>query len=482
MTAVNSKHIVLVPMIMWDITMFVSDAFFERSKVEIAKDFEDEEEHLLAKITYEALLVPLKQSNSPFDSASYEADFLETWAKVMDGEPLNGYTADGTPRDVYSNKKDWLSGAIVDMFAIRAFKALHGLKEDLGIKLFTWYPSAASSLFFWFGEDRIPRAEELAARTGVSFDIAAHELFTRASGRIVESPCLPTMYDYEYRPQAAYLPPEFSSNVLIQVHRVLRDTDGMITIDAADYHPQTTAAIRSWFAPRPVYYAGPLVPREPPILPTDEDAADAMRFMDARLQSHGPKSVILISFGSMFWPPNAAKVGAVLNALMDKNIPPLSVIPEETMSRLQQYEAAFVSKWIPQHAVLSHEAAGWCLTHAGLNTVFECILANVPMILWPIDADQPPNAVQLSEDLGIAYELIEVRNEAGLGTIYRTGEKPTGSIEAVKAEVRDVLARASGPDGQEKRMRLDALRTKLQAAWAQGGVARADVETFLDSL
>ncbi|KAL7280801.1 hypothetical protein ACG7TL_005745 [Trametes sanguinea] len=467
--------------------MFVSGAFFERAKAEITQDFEADELHLLTNIT----LVPLKQSNSPFDSASYEADFLDTWAKFMEGQPLNGYTADGKAHNVEPSEKDRLSGAIVDMFAIRAFRELHGLKDRLGIKVFSWYPSAASSLFYWFGEDRIPHAVELAARKGVSFDVAAHELVVQTSGRLVESPCLPTMYDYEYHVVSyqAYFPPKFSGNVLIQVHRNFRDADGMITIDAADYHPRTTAAIRQWFAPRPAYYAGPLVPRAPRVLPEDKGAEDVMRFMDARLQSHGAKSVILISFGSMFWPPNTEKVGAVLDVLMDKNVPfilsrcsPLSAIPDETASKLEKYDAALVSPWVPQQAVLSHPAMGWCLSHAGHNTVFECIYANVPMILWPIDADQPPNAIQLTEDLGIAYELIEVRNGAGLGSIYRTGRKPDGSIEAVQAEFRDVLERAFGQDGEEKRVRLGALRTKLQAAWAEDGVARIDMETFLDSL
>ncbi|KAI9064122.1 glycosyltransferase family 1 protein [Trametes sanguinea] len=505
MAAETSKHVVLVPMIMWghtrpmctlaarlvklrhvSITMFVSGAFYERAKAEITKDFETGESHLLARITF----IPLKQSNSPFDSASYEADFLDTWARFMAGQSLNGYTAAGVPHDVNTSEKDHLAGAIVDMFAIRAFRELHGLKEKLRVKIFSWYPSATSSLFYWFDKDRIPRAEEIAARTGVSFDVAAHEVVTETKGRLVESPCLPPMYDYEYRPQAVCF--HFSS-----LAANFRESDGLITIDAADYHPRTTAAIRSWFAPRPAYYAGPLVSRVPRVLSTDQGAIDAMHFMDERLQSHGAKSVILISFGSMFWPPNTEKVGAVLDVLMDKNIPfvslarcsPLSAIPEETAGRLVKYDAALVSTWVPQQAVLSHAAMGWCLSHAGHNTVFECIDANVPMheftpfsILWPIDADQPPNAIQLADDLGIAYELIEVRNGAGLGPIHRTGRKPDGSIEAVQAEIRDVLGRAFGPDGEEKRMRLDALRTKLRAAWAEGGAARKDMETFLDSL
>ncbi|KAI9067512.1 glycosyltransferase family 1 protein [Trametes sanguinea] len=504
MTVENLKHIVLVPMIMWGhtrpmctlaarlvklrhvaVTMFVSGAFHGRAQAEIAQDFEPEQGPLLSRIT----LIPLKQSNNLFDSASYEADFLATWAKFMDGEPLSGNAADGTPRDVNPSERDRLSAAIVDMFAIRAFKELHRLKETMEIKLFSWYPATTSSLFFWFGEDLVPRAMELAASTGVSFNVAAHELSIVCKGRLIENPGLPPMYDYEYHPQAVEFPPDFSGNVLIHVNRNLRDADGMITIDAADYQPSMVAVIREWFAPRPAYYAGPLVSPAPRVSATDQGAMDVTRFMDARLRSHGEKSVILISYGSMFWPADNAKVGAVLDVLMDKGMPfvlsrssPVSAIPPETENRLEQYEGAFVSQWVPQQLVLAHPAMGWCLTHAGHNSVLECIYANVPMILWPIDADQTPNAIHLTEELRVAYELIEVRNGAGLGTIYRTGHKPTGTVEAVKNEIRDVLARAFGADGEEKRARLGALRTELQAAWAEGGVAMRDMEVFLDSL
>ena len=62
------------------------------------------------------------------------------------------------------------------MFAIRTFDAFQSYKEALKIKVYTWFPSAISSMFCYFIEDYIPRAHELAARKDVSFDVAAHEV------------------------------------------------------------------------------------------------------------------------------------------------------------------------------------------------------------------------------------------------------------------------------------------------------------------
>ena len=103
-------------------------------------------------------------------------------------------------------------------------------------------------------------------------------------------------------------------------------------------------------------------------------------------------------------------------------------------------------------------------------------------ILWPISADQPVNTIHLTDTLNVAYELIEVRHGSGLGKIYRNGRTPIGTIDAVKAEVRDVLDRAFGEDGAKKRENLLELRKTLQAAWTEGGVARREVEAFLDDI
>ncbi|TFK80980.1 glycosyltransferase family 1 protein [Polyporus arcularius HHB13444] len=109
-------------------------------------------------------------------------------------------------------------------------------------------------------------------------------------------------------------------------------------------------------------------------------------------------------------------------------------------------------------------------------------MAGIPMIVWPISAEQPLNAIHLTDNLDVAFELIEVRHGAGVGKIYRTGRVPVATVDAVKAEMRDVLERAYGGEGARKRANLLSLRKKLQAAWSENGVARRDVEAFLNDI
>ena len=92
------------------------------------------------------------------------------------------------------------------------------------------------------------------------------------------------------------------------------------------------------------------------------------------------------------------------------------------------------------------------------------------------------NAVHISDQLQIGYELLEVRTGHGLEPIYRTGYTPKGTIEALKAEIRDVLQKAFGEDGAKKRARLEAVRKGVTGEWEVGGSSLRDVSAFLDSL
>ena len=88
----------------------------------------------------------------------------------------------------------------------------------------------------------------------------------------------------------------------------------------------------------------------------------------------------------------------------------------------------------------------------------------------------------MTDNLNVAYELIEVRTGHGLHEICRNGRKPIGTVDAVKDEARDILAKAFREDGAQKRERLKALTSALKHEWEEGGSSLRDVTAFLDQL
>lgn len=64
-----------------------------------------------------------------------------------------------------------------------------------------------------------------------------------------------------------------------------------------------------------------------------------------------------------------------------------------------------VDAWAPQRRVLAHGAVGGFVTHCGWNSVLEAIMGGVPMLAWPMYAEQRMNKVFLVEELRLAVAL-----------------------------------------------------------------------------
>lgn len=61
-----------------------------------------------------------------------------------------------------------------------------------------------------------------------------------------------------------------------------------------------------------------------------------------------------------------------------------------------------VDSWAPQAQILSHYSTGGFLSHCGWNSVLESVLNGVPLIAWPLYAEQRMNAFMLNQDVKVA--------------------------------------------------------------------------------
>lgn len=64
--------------------------------------------------------------------------------------------------------------------------------------------------------------------------------------------------------------------------------------------------------------------------------------------------------------------------------------------------------------------------------------------------------------------------------IYRTGKTPTGTLEAVRSEAREVLEAAFGEEGAKKRANMKKLKEIMSVAWEMNGPAYVDMQKLLD--
>lgn len=75
-----------------------------------------------------------------------------------------------------------------------------------------------------------------------------------------------------------------------------------------------------------------------------------------------------------------------------------------------------VHHWAPQVEILSHKAVSAFLTHCGWNSVLESLSYGVPLLGWPMAAEQFFNAKLLEEKVGVCLEVArgkscEIRHE-----------------------------------------------------------------------
>ena len=64
-----------------------------------------------------------------------------------------------------------------------------------------------------------------------------------------------------------------------------------------------------------------------------------------------------------------------------------------------------VKSWAPQLAILNQGSNGGFVTHCGWKSILEAVCAGVPMLGWPLYAEQKMNSVFLVEELKVGLAV-----------------------------------------------------------------------------
>uniref|UniRef100_A0A0E0E0L7 Glycosyltransferase n=1 Tax=Oryza meridionalis TaxID=40149 RepID=A0A0E0E0L7_9ORYZ len=213
-----------------------------------------------------------------------------------------------------------------------------------------------------------------------------------------------------------------------------------------------------------VWAVGPVAPE----FTADESAAEVTRWLDAFPDA----SVAYVSFGSMMAlpPPHAASLAAAL----EKSKTPFvwaastATLPEGFEERATAASATglVIRGWAPQTAVLRHRAVGCFVTHCGWNSVVEAAAAGVPMLAWPMAADQFFNARLVVDEARVAAPV----SLGGFGHVPGADE------------LTGVLREVVGEAGSELRARARELAARMAEAARGDGSSRRDLDGMVREL
>ncbi|GLJ49855.1 hypothetical protein SUGI_1059400 [Cryptomeria japonica] len=109
--------------------------------------------------------------------------------------------------------------------------------------------------------------------------------------------------------------------------------------------------------------------------------------------------------------------------------------------------------WAPQIPILSHPATAGFVSHCGWNSTLESVTSGVPIVAWPVRAEQKTNAFFLVKEIGLGIE-------PEWGPNWSVGK------DEVERAVRELM---EGEEGRKVRMRAVELKESVKKAVAAGG-------------
>lgn len=135
---------------------------------------------------------------------------------------------------------------------------------------------------------------------------------------------------------------------------------------------------------------------------------------------------------------------------------PLAYLPEGFVERTKN-QGLVVPLWAPQAQILAHDSICAFLSHCGWNSTLESLANGVPLIAWPLYAEQRMNAVLLNEDVKVALRpkvgengLVGRVDIANVVKNLVEGEEGKG-IRNRTRDLKDAAARVLGGNGSSAR-------------------------------
>ncbi|XP_019098146.1 PREDICTED: UDP-glycosyltransferase 71B5-like [Camelina sativa] len=271
--------------------------------------------------------------------------------------------------------------------------------------------------------------------------------------------------------------------------RSFRKMKGILVNTVAELEPHALKMFEGGDGDLPhVYPVGPVLDLENGSVDEDEKGSEILSWLDEQQD----KSVVFLCFGSMggFTEEQTREVAVALDRSghrflwsLRRTSPNIrtdrpgdftdleEVLPEGFLNRTS--DRGKVIGWAPQAAVLAKPAIGGFVTHCGWNSMLESLWFGVPMVTWPLYAEQKVNAFEMVEELGLAVET----RKCIRGDLLMVSEMETVTAEDIERATRCVMEQDS-----DVRKRVTEMAEKCRVALMDGGSSHLALQKFIQDV
>ncbi|CAN0860276.1 Scopoletin glucosyltransferase [Linum grandiflorum] len=197
------------------------------------------------------------------------------------------------------------------------------------------------------------------------------------------------------------------------------------------------------------------------------------RWLDEQV---APASIIYVSFGTQA-DISSSQLDEVAYGLEESGFRFVWVIRSKSWAIPDGLEEkikrkGFIAReWVDQRRILEHRSVGGFLSHCGWNSILESISAGVPILAWPMIAEQPLNAKLIADGLGAGLQMEKLEVVAGEGVVFNR--------EAICKGVRELMG---SEKGRRARERAQALGRVAHQAVQRGGSSNEALSRLISEL
>ncbi|KAK1304490.1 putative UDP-glucose flavonoid 3-O-glucosyltransferase 3 [Acorus calamus] len=288
-----------------------------------------------------------------------------------------------------------ISAIIMDLFST----TLIDLADDLGVPAYVFFTSGASFLGLML---------HLPSFDGTDFmDFKEDRL---------DVPTLPVKLDPLALPSPMFDRTNDAYKWYMYHGRRFKDLRGVIVNSFVELESYASNSLSEANAP-PVFMVGPIIN-----VNSRQEKHICIEWLDRQPEN----SVVFLCFGSMgavsaeqameiaralegcghrfLWVLRAHDKAEGFGFSLEEDAEMEGLLPEGFVERTGE-RGLVLKGWVPQKEILAHPATGGFVTHCGWNSILEGVWFGVPMMAWPMYAEQRFNAVVVTEVVRVAVGM-----------------------------------------------------------------------------